>query len=177
MSQPMNHAQQRILIHLGAQWRSKAYPYVADLVQNLVARGFEVSLARGPGDPLPLGIDEAATLTGVDLIHAVKQADLVVCNDSGPMHVSAAVGAKVVVIAAANNIHQWLPPGAHAICATEMPQGYRPLAGYASDAIIATWPDATAVANQIAATLGRSGAKPATDSTDPKGTWSEKSAV
>ncbi|MEI6398107.1 MAG: hypothetical protein WCO71_04985, partial [Pseudomonadota bacterium] len=49
-------------IHVGAQWRSKQYPHVAQLGSELQKLGLAVELLAGPGDPLPAGVEESNVL-------------------------------------------------------------------------------------------------------------------
>ncbi len=131
------------IIHLGAQWRSKQYPFVNELRVLLSERGYKITLVAGPRDPLPAGITEEMVIrpTPDDLIPLLQSAHWVISNDSGPMHLSAFIGVKTVVIALVSNIEEWLPPGAIAICSNRMPKGYRPMRDYATDKTLEGWPE------------------------------------
>jgi ADP-heptose:LPS heptosyltransferase len=52
----------------------------------------------------------------------MSQFDAVLCHDSGPMHVAAAVGTPVVALFSSQNATIWRPLGAgHTVLQTELP--------------------------------------------------------
>jgi hypothetical protein len=134
---------QHFIIHLGAQWRSKQYPFVEDLRNSLIKMGHQVTLIAGPNDPLPAGITEEMVIRPKpdDLITLLLSADCAITNDSGPMHLSAFLGVKTVALVLVSNIEEWIPPGAIAICSNRMPKGYRPMRDYATDKTLEGWPE------------------------------------
>jgi hypothetical protein len=138
-----------VAIHLGAQWRSKQYPYVAELRDELRRRGREVQLLAGPGDPLPEGITQSEVLRAVDLelIAQLRRAGDVITNDSGPLHLAALLGCEVTAVGNPSNLREWLPPGARCLPGSLMPQGYRPDPRYSSDSVLEGWPAAATVAD------------------------------
>ena len=140
-----------VIIHVGAQWRSKQYPDVANLRQLLASAGLDVQLLAGPSDGLPSEITEREVerVSGVELSRALQRADCIVANDSSPMHLAAFLGCRTVAIARISNIDEWLPPGVHAVVGRTMPRGYRPARRYASDALIEEWPSAQEVAEAV----------------------------
>uniref|UniRef100_Q07RN3 lipopolysaccharide heptosyltransferase II n=1 Tax=Rhodopseudomonas palustris (strain BisA53) TaxID=316055 RepID=Q07RN3_RHOP5 len=91
----------------GAVGPSKRWSYYPEAAAALTAQGFEVWVIGGPGEkPLAEAIIAAAgpaarDLTGTDLrdgILALAAADLVISNDSGLLHVSAAIGSPTIGI-------------------------------------------------------------------------------
>jgi heptosyltransferase-2 len=91
----------------GAVGPSKRWSYYPEAARTLAAQGFEIWVIGGPGEkPLAEAIVAAAgatarDLTGTDLrdgILALAAADLVISNDSGLLHVSAAIGSPTIGI-------------------------------------------------------------------------------
>jgi hypothetical protein len=132
----------QVLIHVGAQWRSKQYPHVAALRREFESRGLTVKIVAGPRDALPEGIGEGdvSRLVDLQLVDALKVAGQVVANDSGPMHLAAFLGARTVALGSVSNLVEWLPPGVTMVVAATMPHGYRPRPGYQSDRTLGHWP-------------------------------------
>lgn len=130
----------KICIHIGAQFKSKQYPFVRAIKDALAERNVEI--IAGPNDPLPEGIVESdiKRLEGVNFVKALKQYNTVIVNDSGPMHMAAFLGCKTVVIARTSNIEEWIPPYVVKVCSPKMPKGYRPNKYYASNTIMTDWP-------------------------------------
>ena len=104
----------------GAVGAGKAWPpgHYAQLARALVQDGASVWVLGGPNEtPIAKQIAEAAgggvrDLTGNDLrdaILALAAADLSVTNDSGLMHVSAAVGTPTVAIFGPTSPWHWKP--------------------------------------------------------------------
>ena len=131
-----------VVIHVGAQWRSKQYPLVAKLAALLRETGHRVEILAGPDDPLPPGIPEDALRRPPwpELVESLRRAGQVVTNDSGPMHLAAFLGARTVALSRCANVSEWLPPGATALSSPLAPRGYRPISGYWSDRILTDWP-------------------------------------
>lgn len=113
----------RVLVHPGSrstfrQWPAENFAAVCDHVQ---AQGGRVILAGGPADtellreirarartelwsfapPLPMA--KFAALAG--------ECQLLLCHDSGPMHVAAALGVPVVALFGSQNATVWQPVG------------------------------------------------------------------
>ncbi|HEY0328647.1 MAG TPA: lipopolysaccharide heptosyltransferase II [Rhodopseudomonas sp.] len=91
----------------GAVGPSKRWSYYPEAAQALTAQGYEVWVIGGPGEtPAAEAIVAAAgpkarDLTGKDLrdgILALAAANLVISNDSGLLHVSAAIGQPTIGI-------------------------------------------------------------------------------
>jgi len=97
----------------GKRWPTENY---ADLARALVADGHAVWVLGGPQEkPLAAqiaGHAGARDLTGTDLrdaVLALKAADLAVSNDSGLMHVAAAIGTPTVAIFGPTSPRLWAP--------------------------------------------------------------------
>lgn len=90
----------------GTNWATKRWPVekFARLVAPLRQRfGLEVAVAGGPDvEELAVRIPEARNLVGQtnlrQLVALLDRADLVVANDSGPMHIAAALGRPLVTL-------------------------------------------------------------------------------
>ena len=91
----------------GAVGPSKRWSYYAEAAKELTSRGYDVWVIGGPGEtPAAKAIVAAAgararDLTGDDLrngILALAAADLVISNDSGLLHVAAAIGSPTIGI-------------------------------------------------------------------------------
>jgi len=141
----------RVILHLGAQWKSKQYPNVARLRAGLEAHGFSVRILAGPHDPLPQNIDESdVTRPSVpELIRELRSADWVIANDSGPMHLAAFLGAKTIVIPLLSNIQEWLPPGVIPVYSDRMPKGHMPISLYTTDQILEGWPEPSVIIDAL----------------------------
>jgi len=102
----------------GAVGPSKRWPYYADLARRLVAEGHRVWVLGGPGErELAAEIVRGAEadirdLSGPDLrtaILALAAADAAVSNDSGLLHVAAALGTPVIGIFGPTSPWHWAP--------------------------------------------------------------------
>ena len=128
-----------VVIHVGAQWRSRQYPHVAQLL-DLLKVSYRVQIVAGPGDPVPCDVDERDVLRLVngELADMFRSSSYVITNDSGPMHLAALLRCRMMVVTRQAAIREWLPPTAVAIEARDSPKGYRsaPL----SDSIASGWP-------------------------------------
>jgi lipopolysaccharide heptosyltransferase II len=90
----------------GTNWATKRWPVdkFARLVAPLKQRfGLEVVVAGGPEvQELAVRIPEAQNLVGRtslrQLVALLERADLVIANDSGPMHIAAALGRPLVTM-------------------------------------------------------------------------------
>jgi hypothetical protein len=141
----------RVVIHVGAQWRSKQYPHVARLREALRARGCTVKILAGPTDPLPPDVraDDVTRAFDERLIEELRLAGSVITNDSGPMHVAAFLGCKTTAIVRASPIEEWAPPATAIVRSPETPRGYRPNRRYMSDEILPGWPQVEDVIKAI----------------------------
>jgi heptosyltransferase II len=103
----------------GAVGPSKRWPasYYAEAARRLVAEGFSVWVLGGPGETalaaeIAAGSDSARDLTGPDLrnaILALAAADVAVSNDSGLLHVAAALGTPSIGIFGPTSPWHWAP--------------------------------------------------------------------
>jgi lipopolysaccharide heptosyltransferase II len=103
-----------VLIHPGASAPSRRYPaeQFAEAARGLAQAGWTVALSGVDGEPALrevldalVGVD-ARVLAGLPLDEfaaLVEAAPLLVCNNSGPVHVAAAVGTPVVDLYALTN--------------------------------------------------------------------------
>jgi heptosyltransferase-2 len=84
------------------RWPAENY---ADLTKRLLTDGIQVVLTGSPSDDwvrerfrhLPI-IDLVGKTTLIELIAIYRACDLVITHDSGPMHLAAAAGARVVAV-------------------------------------------------------------------------------
>jgi len=103
----------------GAVGPSKRWPasYYAETARRLVAEGFSVWVLGGPGETalaaeIAAGSDRVRDLTGADLrnaILALAAADVAVSNDSGLLHVAAALGTPAIGIFGPTSPWHWAP--------------------------------------------------------------------
>jgi lipopolysaccharide heptosyltransferase II len=104
----------------GAVGPSKRWPgtYYADLARRLAAEGNDVWVIGGPGEKelaaeiVPGGQDDVRDLTGPDLRNAVlalAAANAAVSNDSGLLHVAAALGTPAIGIFGPTSPWHWAP--------------------------------------------------------------------
>jgi heptosyltransferase II len=103
----------------GAVGPSKRWPasYYAEAARRLVAEGFSVWVLGGPGETalaaeIAAGSDSVRDLTGPDLrnaILALAAADVAVSNDSGLLHVAAALGTPSIGIFGPTSPWHWAP--------------------------------------------------------------------
>jgi hypothetical protein len=145
-----------ILIHLGAQWRSKQFPQVSELLE-ILRKYQKVLLIAAPHDKLPHGLEQTSVqrVIGQPLTNLFATARCLIANDSGPMHLAAFMGCPTAVVSRASNFAEWAPPEVEVIAAQDMPRGYRPDPRYASDEILEGWPSAAQVADQTTQWLAR----------------------
>jgi heptosyltransferase-2 len=102
----------------GAVGPSKRWPYFADLARRLTTAGNSVWIIGGPDEKSLAGEIAAADhdhihdLTGPDLrnaILALAAADAAVSNDSGLLHVAAAIGTPAIGIFGPTSPWHWAP--------------------------------------------------------------------
>jgi hypothetical protein len=139
-----------IAIHVGAQWRSRQYPHVAELVE-LLMKSSRVQIIAGPGDLLPDGISEndISRPANTNLVNTLKMSSHVIANDSGPMHLAALLRCRTIVVTRQAAIREWLPPTVTAVTSKYAPKGYKPNAVHLSDVISSGWPSPDEVINHI----------------------------
>jgi heptosyltransferase II len=103
----------------GAVGPSKRWPaaYYAEAARRLAAQGFSIWVLGGPGEgavaaEIAAGSDRVRDLTGADLRNAVlalAAADVAVSNDSGLLHVAAALGTPSIGIFGPTSPWHWAP--------------------------------------------------------------------
>lgn len=94
----------------------KLWPAFPELARQLMSQGRQVVLCPGPGEETQAqaGYPEAKILTGVDLgTYAAlsQQAACTVSNDTGPGHLAAATGGKVVSVLGPDAAPMWWVQG------------------------------------------------------------------
>src|SRR5215471_3663655 len=96
------------------RWPASSY---AEAARRLLADGFSVWVLGGPGETalaaeIAAGSERVRDLTGADLrnaILALAAADVAVCNDSGLLHVAAALGTPSIGIFGPTSPWHWAP--------------------------------------------------------------------
>ena len=141
----------RVVIHLGAQWRSKQYPHVLQLRDHLRRDHNEVVLVAGPKDLLPANLGKMEVIRAADqeLVDLLRSAEHVITNDSGPMHLAAFLGCRTTVVVRTSPIEEWLPPATQMVRSPETPRGYRPHPRYMTDETLSGWPDPETIAAAV----------------------------
>jgi len=121
---PASQSSLRLLVHPGSRsrfrlWPAERFAAVCDQLQDeLDARIF---LIAGPGErAIAHAIREAARshLVLIDEVLSISEFaalcqhfDLMLCHDSGPMHIAAGVGTPVVALYGSQNTRTWAPLG------------------------------------------------------------------
>ena len=116
----------RLLVHPGSRstyrvWPAGAFAEVCDRLQTEGAAS--VMLVAGPAEQAIVNaIRQRMRTPVVCLQHSLEVpqlaalfagVDLLLCHDSGPMHLAAAVGTPVVALYGSQNLANWRPLGAH----------------------------------------------------------------
>jgi ADP-heptose:LPS heptosyltransferase len=114
----------RLLVHPGSRsawrvWPAEAFAEVCDRLQTEGAAN--VLLVAGPAEQkLVHAIRQHMQTPVACLQHSLElpqlaalfaSADLLLCHDSGPMHLAAAVGTRVVALFGSQNLANWRPLG------------------------------------------------------------------
>ena len=94
----------------------KLWPGFVALGRHLEARGVATVVCPGPGEEGRAGatLPAALQLSGVDLgVYAalLARSSAVVANDTGPGHLAAAVGARLVAVFGPHSVSRWAPLG------------------------------------------------------------------
>jgi ADP-heptose:LPS heptosyltransferase len=127
------------VIHPGAllatkRWSGENYAAVASALER---RGLTVVLTCGPGEentiaPVAKDISQCAILVGLtipELAELIRGARIYIGNDSGPMHLAAAVGVPTVAVWGSSDSRRWRPWGvAHRV--VQNPFECNPCPGY-----------------------------------------------
>jgi ADP-heptose:LPS heptosyltransferase len=128
-------AGRRLLVHPGSRstfriWPPERFAAVCDRLQDEL--GVQVLLVGGPAEqPLVQSIRQHArthvvtideTLTIGRFAALAAKCGIFLCHDSGPMHVAAAAGARVVALYGSQNAVTWQPTGpGHVVLQTPLP--------------------------------------------------------
>lgn len=113
----------RILIHPGSRSPHRIWPAdrFAEVIKRLCRHGIVPVLVAGPGEqptvrgiqtllPQPI-IEISRPLTIPQLAALFESSNALLCHDSGPMHLAAAVGTPVVALFSSQNVATWRPLG------------------------------------------------------------------
>ena len=150
----------RIVIHVGAQWRSKQFPDILGLRGRLTKDGYDVSILAGPKDTLPDGIPghEIKRSFDEELVEQLRSVEHVITNDSGPMHLAAFLGCRTTTIVRVSPIEEWRPPAISVVAAASTPRGYRPIKNYMSDGRVSGWPEVSEIVDVVRNSSAKQGA-------------------
>jgi ADP-heptose:LPS heptosyltransferase len=110
-----------IVIHPGSIMATKRWSggNFGELARGLSSRGFTIVVTAGPGEE-PFASEVAKELDGTvillglsipELAELIRGARLYVGNDSGPMHLAAAVRTPVVAVWGSSDSRRWRPWG------------------------------------------------------------------
>ena len=117
----------KVLLHPGSRspcriWPARHFANVCDRLQDKL--GVQVFIVAGPGEQALVQeirghakshlVALEAPLTVGQFAGLLAQFDLLLCHDSGPMHVAAAVGTPLVALFGSQNLTIWRPLGARA---------------------------------------------------------------
>jgi len=113
----------RVFIHPGSRSPHRIWPAecFAEIITRLLARGVTPILVAGPGEqtvvreiqsklPSP-ALEISRPLSIPQLAALFATGNVVLCHDSGPMHLAAAVGTRVVALFSSQNVATWKPLG------------------------------------------------------------------
>jgi heptosyltransferase-2 len=154
----------------GSVGASKRWTYYAEAARLLVQRGFDVWVVGGPGEKafaaeiVAAGGPGVRDLTGTDLrngILAMAAASVAISNDSGLMHIAAAIGTPTMGIFGPTSPYLWAPlNGLAATVQTRTPPPCEPcqrtICTMNDHACMRTIPasDVVAIAEQVLAEAG-----------------------
>jgi heptosyltransferase-3 len=114
----------RLLVHPGSRsawriWPAQNYAHVIDTLH--AERGLTTALIAGPGEQgtvdeifrhlrsPAIRLEQRLSVTSLAALFAAAPA--LVCHDSGPMHIAAAVGTRVIALFGSQPMHLWRPVG------------------------------------------------------------------
>ena len=106
----------------------KLWPGFEALGRHLMARGVATVVCPGPGEEgrARATLPGAVLLTGVDLgVYAalLARSSAVVANDTGPGHLAAAVGARLIALYGPHSVRAWAPLGTR-VAVLQEPAGW-----------------------------------------------------
>ena len=116
------------------RWEASRFAELARVLQTL---GLTTVLTCGPGEESTVnavaeGLNVCEVVTGpsiTDLARLIRGAQLYVGNDSGPMHLAAAVGTPIVALWGSSDSRRWHPWGVNNVV-VQNPFECNPCAGY-----------------------------------------------
>lgn len=111
-----------VAVHLGAHYPAQRWPtdYFARLARLLQDQGCDVVAIGGPGDRELIRCfranagEKAIVFESTDLRQSaalISQANVVVCNNSGPLHIAAALGVPTLSFMGPTEKKRWMPLG------------------------------------------------------------------
>ncbi len=117
---PAHNEDTLIVLHAGARIATRRWPqkYFASVIERMRDQfQFRLILVPDP-DGYGLGLAELADevrsdLSLPDLVSLLKTADLLICNDSGPMHIAATVGTPTISFFGPTDPRVFRPWGEH----------------------------------------------------------------
>jgi ADP-heptose:LPS heptosyltransferase len=131
----IDHPRAKLLVHPGSRspwriWPAKNFAAVIDRAQEEL--GVAVAFIAGPGEQstvteITQHLKHPAArikqqLTIPQLAALFTRFDAMLCHDSGPMHLAAAVGARVVALFGSQPVNLWRPVGeGHAMLSPPLP--------------------------------------------------------
>jgi heptosyltransferase-3 len=108
-----------VVMHPSAVMATKRWPTqrFAELARSVAARGFAIVVTSGPGEAsaakdVVKDLEGAVLLLGLtipELAELIRGARLYIGNDSGPMHLAAAVGTPTVAVWGSSDSRRWRP--------------------------------------------------------------------
>ena len=127
-----------VCLHAGARWPSRRWPLerFVETGLALAGRGARIVLTGSAEErDLVADLDDTLRRRGViatnvagrtslgALACLLRDARLLICNDTGISHVAAAVGARSVVVASGSDVARWAPldTGRHRVLAHQVP--------------------------------------------------------
>ena len=105
----------------------KKWPHFAQLAQRLASTGRDLVMAPGP-DEMDIAqaiCPQAKLLPKLDLgpyCAVLRDAALTIANDTGPGHMAASVGGRLLSVLGPTKIEQWGPRGAHVTVVQRYPE-------------------------------------------------------
>ena len=111
-----------VAVHLGAHYQTQIWPtgYFAELARLLQDKGCDVVAIGGPGDRelvrsfRACAGEKAFVFESSDLRQSaalIAQANVLVCNNSGPLHIAAALGVPTLSFMGPTEKSRWMPLG------------------------------------------------------------------
>jgi ADP-heptose:LPS heptosyltransferase len=110
-----------VVVHPGSvmatkRWEAERFGEVA---RSIAERNFKIVVVAGPGEESSAGhaakkVDGASIMLGLsipELAEVIRGARLYIGNDSGPMHLAAAVGTPTIAVWGSSDSRRWHPWG------------------------------------------------------------------